>query len=166
MSLNVIDGDCLVRGTLSVNKFNPAAGSVTDASVNASAGIQTTKLRHRYTKHYAQPNATAITETKTTHVVRGTNATIMEAAAGSIVANIGGATVTIDVKKNGTSVLNSVITLNSSNTGRVAVTGSLNGALVGCVAGDWIEVVVTATVGGGTLATGVYAQVMIDEDPS
>ena len=166
MSLSVINSDVQIQGNLYAKGFTPPAGSITDSSINAAAGIQTTKMRHRYTKFAVQPNVTDTTETKGIHVVRGSTATVMEVVAGTIAACIGGATITVDVKKNGTSILNSVLTLNNANTARVAVAASLNVSDVACVVGDWLEVVITATTGGGTIGTGLFIQMMIDEDPS
>jgi hypothetical protein len=71
--------------------------------------------------------------------------------------------VTVDLRKNGTTVLSAVITLNNANTARVAVAGALS--VTTLVAGDVLEVV-TATAGGGTLATGVFAIVTVNEMPS
>lgn len=170
MAQSNIYSDFSVVGQLTCKTFNPPAACITDPAVAVPSSppnaIATTKVRHRYEKPYAQPNTTATTETKPIHVIRGTNGTINSIVAGSIAVNIGAATVTVDLKKNGTSVLSSVITLNSANTARVAVSGTLSVAPTTCVAGDWLEVVITATAGGGTLATGVYVQVQIDEDPS
>lgn len=83
---------------------------------------------------------------------------------GSIAAAIGDSTVTVDVKKNNVSVLSSTVTLNSSNTARVAVSGTVNSTVDDVVAGDWIEVVITISTGTGTLPTGVFVQVEIDEN--
>lgn len=170
MSQSTLYSDLLVVGQITCKTFSPPAACINDTAISAPSSppnaIAASKLRHRHAAHYAQPNATATTETKAVHVVRGTNATINEVVAGSIVACIGAATITLDVKKNGVSVLTGVLTLNSSNTARVVVAASLSGGSVSCVAGDWIEFVVTATAGGGTLGTGFFAQAIIDEDPS
>jgi hypothetical protein len=83
---------------------------------------------------------------------------------GSIAKAIGDSTVTVDVKKNGTSVLSSVVTLNSSNTARIAVAATIDGTQDDLVAGDWLEVVITISAGTGTLPTGVFVQVEVDQD--
>ena len=170
MALTTISSDVLIVGSLSSKTFSPPAGCINDTAIAApsapASAIATSKVRHRFEPFMAQPNTTATTETKTVHVVRGTAGTINEVVAGSIVACIGGATITLDVKKNGSSVLTGVLTLNSSNTARVAVPASLSGGSVTVAAGDWIEFVVTATTGGGTIGTGFFAQLQIDEDPS
>jgi hypothetical protein len=95
-------------------------------------------------------------------VIYGVSGTLLSFKAGSIVANIGAATVTLDLKKNGVTALSAVITLNNANTARVAVSGTLS--VTTLAAGDVLEVVATATAGGGTLATGVFAELRWKED--
>ena len=88
--------------------------------------------------------------------------TINEVVAGSIAKAVGDSTVTIDIKKNGTTILNAVVTLDNANTARVVEVGSINSGAF--VAGDWIEAVITATVGTGTLPYGVFCQLEVDQN--
>jgi hypothetical protein len=160
--VGTLNEDLYINGTLQAKSFVPPAGSVLNASVVGLAGISASKLQHQYQQVYAQPNATATTETKAIHLVYGLTSSILAFKTGSIVANIGAATVTVDLKKNGSSVLSAPVTLNNANTGRVAVSATVTGTTG--AAGDLYEVVVTATAGGGTLATGVFAELIINED--
>jgi hypothetical protein len=112
-------------------------------------------------KTYAQPNVTATTETKVVHGVFGTTGVLSAIKAGSIGVNAGAATVTIDLKKNGTSILSAVITLNNANTARVMVAGTFSATTL--AVGDVLELVITATAGGGTLATGVFVELDLYE---
>jgi hypothetical protein len=134
---------------------------VSDATVAGDAAIAVAKLLHQRVKTYSQPNTTATTETRCIHIVRGTSGTIKGFTAGTIVACSGAATITVDLKKNGSSVLASVITLDSANSARVVEDGSISSASV--AVGDWLEVVITAPAGGGTLGTGLGVQLVIDE---
>ena len=160
MSLLRVPSDLHVEGQITGESMVVPANAVTDSSVSSVAAIQATKVVHQQLRSYAQPNTTATTETKTIHVARGSG-NVTEFYAGSIAINAGAATITVDLKKNGVSILSSVITLNSSNTARVAVAGTISSASY--VAGDWFEVVATATAGGGTLGTGVFAQMTAQE---
>lgn len=160
---NIVDGDLRVRGTLVPDTLRYPAASLANADVSASAAIATTKLRHRHVRSWQQPNTAATAETRTIHVVT-LPGLINAVKVGSIAAAIGDSTVTVDVKKNNTSVLSSTVTLNSSNTARIAVAGTVSGAQDDVVVGDWIEVVITVSAGTGTLPTGVFVQVEIDED--
>jgi len=161
--------DLLVQGTINATTNKPSAGAVADASVAAYAGtgtgISASKLQQRFDSHYAQESATnAASEARVAHVVRGANGTIQDFYAGAVVLLTGADTCTVDLKKNGSSILTAAISLLSSDTVRVAKAGSLSSASV--VAGDVLEVVVTATHSSGTLPKGVFARVSVTEDPS
>lgn len=161
MTTNVVDGDLVVRGALVATTLTPSGGSVTSTSIAAAANLDADKLEHRHWPSVSQPNITATTETKTIFVARKTGV-VNEVRAGSIAIAVGAATVTVDVKKNGTTILTGVLTLNSANTARVTVAATISGSLGQYVAGDWFEVVLVATAGGGTLQTGVFVQLECD----
>jgi hypothetical protein len=163
MGLTRVEGDVFVTGALGVaGGFTPPAGSIGNTQIAGLAGIDQSKLQHQHRGHYVQPNTTATTETKAVAVIYGVSGTLLSFKAGSIGVCAGGATITVDLKKNGTTVLSSVVTLNNANAARVSVAGTLS--VVTLAAGDELEVVVVATVGGGTLGTGVFAEVRWKED--
>ena len=139
------------------------SGSVTSNSVLAAANISADKTESRIYTSHAQPNSAATAETRTLFVARRAGL-IQHIYVGSIAKATGDSTITVDVRKNGTSVLSSTVTLNSSNTARVAVAATIDGTLDGLVAGDWVEVVITISAGTGTLPTGVFVQLEIDQD--
>lgn len=160
---NRITGDTEFTGTVTFTRAVSLPDStVTNADVVTAAGIDASKLEHRRAIGYSQPNTAATTETRTIHVVYGTSGTLLQFAAGSIAKAVGDSTVTVDLKKNGSSVLSAVITLDSGNTNRVLETGTISNTSV--AADDWLEIVITATVGTGTLPTGVFVQLVLDED--
>jgi hypothetical protein len=138
-----------------------ASFSIADSDISGTANISASKVQHQHRQVYSQPNTTSTTETRIIHVVNGASATITSFSAGSIVANVGGATVTVDLKKNGSSVLTSVITLNSSTVAYTPTLATLSTTTA--TTNDVFTIVITATVGGGTLATGVYASLNIYE---
>jgi hypothetical protein len=74
----------------------------------------------------------------------------------------GNDTCTVDLLKNGTTILSSTIGLASSDTARVAKTGTISNASL--VAGDCLEVKVIATHNAGTLPQGVFAEIILNED--
>lgn len=159
-----IQGDLTVTGNLSPKTMQPVASSVNAASIVASAVLAGLNLQGVCRHTYSQPNTTATTETRIIHRVYGATATIQGVYVGSIGVAVGAATVTLDLKKNGTTVLTGVVTLNSSNTTYVAVSGTLGGSANG-VAGDVYTIVLTATASGGTLPTGVFVELAVIEDP-
>jgi hypothetical protein len=161
----VVPTDCVIQGGLSANTMAIPAGTVTNAMVNASAAIAASKLQQPVRKTYAQESATnAAAESRTLHLVVGATATIVAFSAGAIVAALTTATATVDLKKNGSSVLSAPISLSNSQTNRQAVAGAvLSTALV---VGDVLEAVFTATASGGTLAKGLYCELKLYEDAS
>lgn len=157
-----ISGDVHVDGALSCKTFTPVAASIGDSQIAAAAGIAATKLEHQHRLIFAQPNTTATAETRVVHVVRGATGTLTDVRAGSIAACTGNATMTVDLKKNGSSVLTAVITLDSTNTARVAEAGTL--ASTSVVVGDVLEIVTAVNAGTGALGTGLFAAVTLEED--
>lgn len=155
--------DVIVRGSLVPSTVVlPANAITTSTQVQAGANINADKTEQRLFPKWSQPNTTATAETRSLFVARRAG-TLNAVLAGSIAKAVGDSTVTVDVKKNGTTVLSSVITLNSSNTNRVAVSGSISGAGT-FVAGDWFEVVIAISAGTGTLPTGVFCELEVDQD--
>lgn len=160
MALNRFEGDLYVTGNIGGGTLSVPASTLTDAGVSASADITATKLEMQKSFTYGQ-NGTASSVTVPIHSVYGATGAVVAIKAGSIVANIGAATVTVDLKKNGTTMLSGVITLDNANTARVAEAGTLS--VTSLVAGDLLELVIVATAGGGTLATGLFVTVTISE---
>lgn len=151
-------GAVIVDGTLGV-----PSSSVVNATVSASAAIDAGKLEHRFRESYSQPNTTATSVTHPLYVAKAAG-TVNSFHAGSIVANVGAATVTVDLQKNGSTVLSAVITLDSGNTAYVVEAGTVNSAAY--VAGDFFTVVTVATAGGGTIATGLMCIAEFEEAAS
>ena len=155
MPLNTIDGDMLVRGDLKISGTAAlGTASIGNSEFDLSDPLAAAKQEHQIHKTYGQVHGSAATtERKPFHVARGAGS-VVAVRAGLEVAAVGAATVTIDVRKNGTTILTAVVTLNSANTVYVAVAGAV--AVTAYVAGDVFEVVVVATAGGGTLPQGVF----------
>ena len=93
-----------------VGALTVPSGSFDDADVAANAAIAASKLGHRFHAPFSQPNTAATSETKAFYVAMGAG-TVLDVDCGSIAAAIGNSTVTIDVKKNGTTILSGVVTL-------------------------------------------------------
>lgn len=158
-----IEGDHQFSGIVSfTNQVTFPAAAVTAANVKADARVETSKLQHRHSKHHSQGSGTtAADESKPIHVVFGATGTIPSFKAGCVVANIGDSTVTFDLKKNGSSVLSAPISFSSADAAYSVKSGTISSPNV--VAGDVLEVVIDATVGTGTLATGAFSETLIDE---
>ena len=159
--MGTLNEDLFINGHLTSKTAALPAGTVTNAMVNGSAAIAATKIQKVIQKTYNQ-TGTAASATVPIYECRGQTATLQYIRAGSIVACLTTATITVDLKKNGSSVLSAVITLDNANTARVSEAGTITGTSL--VQGDWLELVVVASASGGTLGTGLFVQVEIFED--
>ncbi len=162
MADQTFNGDMVVRGTLVPTRLVVPVACVKSASIEPGSNLDADNLESRFCASHAQPNSAATTETRTLFVARRAG-TINEIIAGSIAAAIGDSTATIDVKKNGTTVLSSAIVLDNSNTARTPEVGTISGDGI-FAAGDWFEVVITISAGTGTLPTGVFVQIECDQN--
>lgn len=136
--------------------------SCTELSIPAATVVDSTNLEFRRVITYAQANAAAADETRVIHNVCGTTGTLVAFKAGSIAKAVGDSTCTFDLKKNGTTVLSGVISIDSTNTNYLAESGTITSASV--AVGDTLTVVIDATIGTGTLPTGVFCTLVLDED--
>lgn len=159
---NVFQGDLHVTGTITAGALTPSGGTVKNSSVSSAAGdeIVATKLEHQHVLVYGKAG-TAASETFGLYTAYG-DGSIVSVKAASVAIAVGSATVTVDLKKNGTTVLSSVITLDSGNTARVAEAGTLSVTTYGD--GDFFELVIVATASGGTIPTGLQVTVVLRED--
>lgn len=163
MPTSIHEGDHVFNGTLVPRGISLPNGSVTSNSVLAGSNIDADKLEHRQWVMFAQPNTAAAAETRPVFVARGVGL-ITEIRVGSIAKAIGDSTVTVDVKKNGTSVLTAPVVLDNANTARLTEAASIDSAQDDLASGDWLEVVVTASAGTGTLPTGLAVQITVDHN--
>lgn len=163
--ITTLYGDVAVTGLLTANDFSAPAGSLTNAMIVSSAGIEATKLEHQYTLVYAQESATtAADESRVIHAVYGQTGDVIRFECGCVVANIGNSTVTFDLKKNGTSILTAPAEVNSTHAARELVAGTLTPTVPTLAADDVLEVVINATAGTGTLGKGAFCRAIIRED--
>ena len=162
----LIEGDVHFTGNVSFGgQVSLPTGAVTAAKVAASAAIEPTKFTQRQRLDWNQGNSddTVVTKTFPIHVVTGATGTLREFKAGCVTVCTSGATITVDLKKNGASVLSAVITLDNTQTARQVVAAAISTMSV--AVGDVLEVAVTATAGGGTLGKGLFGTCVIDEAP-
>ena len=167
MTLSVLEGDYHVTGSFSVaGGASLAAGSVTNAMVKALAGLDVSKMDHRFTKVYTQKVGDyAYDEYKVIHIAK---------AAGTIsrmVAFVDGAAVTstlsIDLFKadGATGAYASIMTPYTTALAALTATeliGSVTTVAYAANAVFAIKIDVSAL--GGTLPTGLVVQVTFDEE--
>jgi hypothetical protein len=163
---NKLNGDMVIVGNLSATTMTPIANSVDENSLKSGVKLPASKLQAGTRKVYAQPNTSATSETRVLHRVYGATAAVVGFHAGVIGAAVGAATVTVDLKVNGTSILTSVITIDNTVAAYGSVAAALAAGAASLVAGNVLTIVITATAGGGTLPTGFFCEAVVWEDPS
>ena len=156
-----IEGNQVFTGSVT---FQSTVGlpseTISAANVRTAAGIEATKLQHQHQPMVSQ-SGTAVADTRAIHHVHGAAGTVEAFRIGLIAACSGNATVTADLKKNGTSILSAPIQLTSSEANYEEVEATISTPAV--VAGDVLTCVVTVNAGSGALGTGFYAQAVIRE---
>jgi len=166
MGLTTLDGDITHRnGTFTfASGVKLPAAAVGDGQFDGNSPLATIKQRHRKQHTYRQSNGVAAaSDQQAVHVGYGATGSVVAARAGVRTAGTGGGmSVTVDVRKNGTSILTAVITITSAQAAFALVAGSV--ATAAYLSGDVFEVVVTATAGGGTLPQGLFVDLIFDED--
>lgn len=158
-----IAGNLFVTGTLQAGTVVLSSSCVTDEKVSATADISASKLEHNNRAMFAQAsgtNATAETRTIYTAVNVGS---VTGFKIGAIVAATGDSTATLDLKKNGTTILTGTVQLTSATAAYTLVAGTV-GSSAALAAGDVLTVVMTVSAGTGTLPQGVFAYADILED--
>lgn len=161
---NKVDGDLYVSGNLRVDSLTLPYNCVGDQQISASAGlIAYNKTQKQRACKYSQKYGTAVaSERNGIHIGLGSG-TITGFFAALAVPCAGAATVTVDLLKNGTTVLSGVITFNSGVAAFASAIGTISSASY--ASGDVYEVSVTATAGGGTIGQGLTVMLYTTENP-
>jgi hypothetical protein len=155
-------GDLDITGNLTVGSIDIPAASIGDDEISPTAAIAASKQVHRVYAKYQQ-SGTAVTATALLHTAYAAG-TALAVAITTLTVAVGAATVTIDVKKNGTTILSGIVTLDTGNVAYVAETGTIS--VPSYATGDTYSAVVVATAGGGTLPTGLLVELILNENPS
>jgi len=139
------------------------AESIPDSAVKTAAGLQSTKIQQRPRVFGAQgdSNDTVVADTRVIYVVSGATGTLRNFRIGCVTACTGNATITIDLKKNGTTVLAAPKVLDNSQIDRQSVEASIQ--TQACVQGDVFELVVTVNAGTGALGAGLFWSLTLEE---
>lgn len=159
---NLTVDNLTVNGTLRAAAIPIPNGSVGGAAFDVTNPGPVGAVIQQLLKGFNQDHATSAgTFRQVIHVAR--NAGIFAAAlAGVTIANIGAATITIDILKNGTTALSATIGLSSSQAAFATVAGTPS-AGGNYIAGDVFEVSISASAGGGTIGKGLFIQGVFNE---
>ena len=126
------------------------ADEIGDAQIKAAADIAETKVKQILPGSRSQLG-TVSSDTIPAFIAQRAG-TLKNFRAAVITKAVGDSTYTVDLHKNGVSVLTTIITLDVNIADRVSVTATIKSdGSENYVAGDFFEIVTVATVGTGTL---------------
>jgi hypothetical protein len=155
----------LLKGLVKFEQVQFPNATFGSTQFSASDPLVTSKQKHLKDMPYTQKHGAAVvTERRPVYIAKATGTIAGFAVAVSVIP-IGDSTVTVDLLKNGATVLSAVVTIDSGNVAYVSEPAGIAGGGT-YVSGDMFEVNVTATVGTGTLPQGLIAQATFNEDPS
>lgn len=163
---STIQGDWIFYGAVGFSgngTLTLPSGIVTNANLVAYANLDISKLRHRVDETLSQGSATTAAAQSNPIYVAKAAGTITGLEVGAVVANIGAAACTVDLKKNGTSVLTGGTPVSLTNATAAYATVAASITTAAYAAGDVFELIITATAGGGTLAKGLFVKFEADE---
>lgn len=157
-----INEDCTFGGTC--NFLKPVLlppNVIGNNQANVGDPLTAKKVWHRYNAPYAQNgNAASAADRRVVYREHGTEGHIRELGFGSRTASTGATTITIDVLKNGVTVLSAPIVLDVGNVAYITELGTVT--VPDMVAGDVLEVNVTIS---GAPGNGVFGYIIVDSKP-
>lgn len=159
-------GSMHVAGTLTADEWGLGTSIMKDENVAGDAAISCLKVQQQYIHRYVQDHGAVVATKRSPLFVAFGDGVVTQLDAGLILPNVGAATVTIDIEKNGTTILSATLELDNTNGVREMIAGSIDLDEDNYVAGDFFEIVVTAAAGGGTLGQGLFVRLVTREDPS
>ena len=166
-----IEGNVYVAGNLASLTFSPPANSITNASITSNAGIEASKVVHKFPLRYGQVGGTAVVDaTQLLHIVSGATATINSIEA-TIETPADDASRTIDVDllvgnagSGYSTVLSAPIAFANTDAARTVKAGTISSAAL--VDGDSLKLSVDVDGGSGNQAQGIVVTVFISEQPN
>ena len=167
--LTVVGGDLFVRGNLSAQSMSVASGSVSNASVVAAAGIDSSKVIHRYAINYSQASGSAVVAAAhILHLARASGTIVSVEALVEVKATGADRTIDVDVLlgSSGSSyatILTAPIEFDDGSTNRAVVSGTL--ATASYIDNDSIKISVTVAGAAGAQATGLCVVITLAENP-
>lgn len=158
--------DVLIAGSLIVTGDNVIlpAGKIDNADIAAGAELDASKLVHYTPVVWSQDGtAAAVTEQVVYCCQADDGATLKVVEVGCVTVPTGSATATVNVKKNGTTVLTSTVVIDSANSAYTPEAGTISTSAMS--KDDVLTVTVTVSVTGtDTGATGLYVLLGVEEE--
>jgi len=161
--MNSIEGDLRVKGRVIPDSFTTPNNSIGDAQVDGTRPITAPKLEHQFVKTYWQGRGAAVAAKtgEPVHLAYGAGTVVDVSAEVSVPGVTWTGNATVDLKKNGTSVLTAPITIDGT---AAAFTPVVGGIAAAAYAADAVfEVVVTFAAGTGTPPQGLAVRLVLRE---
>lgn len=150
-----------VDGNFSANTMSVPNASVGDDGIDPGNPLNVDKTLHQYPRLLTQPHgADSVDERRVIHQAYGTGL-VAGVQATVVVPATGNSTLTVDVLKNGVSILSGTLTIDNGNDAYEVETIGLSDP--NYVGEDVFEVVVTNTYGTGTPPQGLAVLVVFRE---
>ncbi len=164
-----IDGDLVVRGTLSSSSQQYPAGSIQASDIVAAAGIEATKLQHQHAIVFSESDATTVTaQTIPIYTVSGVSGTIVGIDVACTTAPTGGdLAFTVDLQVGDVSTalattLSAPVSYSATQSDLEVESGAVTSATL--VDGDTLALVIAVSGSTGTQGSGLVVTVTIRED--
>lgn len=161
--MNTIDGDLHVRGRLTAGTLAVPSAGVGNAQVGTSDPITADKIQLSVNLVNGTNHGTAVTAVRKVIYQAKADGVIQVFRAGLVVAATGDYTVTVDLYKNGTSIITAIV-LDATNLAFTEETAA--GLTAAYVADDVFEMVVTVAGTTGAQGQGLYVNFQAYEDPA
>ncbi len=158
-----IEDSLHVSGHLSAASMSVPDNTIKDSAVASDANISAAKLQHQHHFTYVQDGTVASATTPVSLVRAQGGGTVIDVIAVLKTANTGDATVSVDVQVGGTSILTSPIQFTSADPGGTVKKATLDSSKVSRNQNDVLDVVVTASVGTGSLGQDLLVMVVVRE---
>lgn len=158
----VFPQDVVVQGRLSVGLLTLPNSSITNEKVAADAGITASKLQHQNVVAVHQAgNVPSVNQSGMLYMGYA-QGSILSMRAGALSNFTGNAAVTIDIRKNGVTVLSSNMTIDIGTDAFDYTVGTLS--VTAYNPGDVFTFHITVNAGNGTLGNGTFIQMITREN--
>ena len=151
-----VNGPLVCRGGVTL-----PANVIGNNQFSSTSPLEVEKMVHQYYPRDGQPHGTAaVAVRKVLHIARAAGV-LLEFIVQPVVAAVGDSTVTVDLYKNGSSILTGTITINNGKAAFSITSGTFSATPY--VVNDTFEVVQTISAGSGTLPQGMNWQLKVKE---
>lgn len=156
-----LPGDIYVDGELTAQSMDYPTGSIRAVHIDPMTQLSSVLIEQQYVRDVRQFGA-VVNRTEPIHVAIAAGE-VLSIDAGMIVPPTLTATVTIDLLKNGVTILSSTLVINNGLVARDTATTGITGGSEDYVAGDWFDVQTTIATPTGVIGSGLFIRVVFRE---